>query len=92
MAAKKEASKKGPEKVIRVGLISASIWKNRGKSREGKEMDFYSTSLQRRYRDENGEWKTAASFGVMDLPRAVLTLQKAFEYLIMKEKDDKKAK
>ena len=68
MAAKKEASKKGPEKVIRVGAISATIWKNKAKTSAGKDTTFYSTSLQRGYRDEKGQWKTATSFGVRDLP------------------------
>ena len=61
-------------KHIRAGGIVATVWKN---VNDGKES--LSVSLQKNYKDRNGEWKTTHSFRQNDLPKALLVLQKAFE-------------
>jgi hypothetical protein len=63
---------------IRVGGVEATVWKNRVGDR-----DTFSVTLQRNYKDRNGEWKTTHSFRQHDLPKALLALQKAFEHLSM---------
>ena len=42
-------------------------------------------NLQRRYADKDGVWKSTDSLRVNDLPKAVLVLQKAYEYLVLRE-------
>lgn len=61
---------------IRVGGIEATVWKNT----VGENVS-YSVTLQRNYKDKNGEWKTTYSLRQNDLPKALLALQKAFEHV-----------
>lgn len=72
-----------PEKVFRIGRCSASVFKNLVEPKEegGQRRTVRSVNLQRRYKDDDGEWKTATSFGLSDLPCAVRALQLAQEYV-----------
>ncbi len=74
-----------PEKRFSTGALVASVWENQGKSKSGEDVSFKTVSLQRRYMDKNGEWQSSSSLRLNDLPKASLVLQKAFEYLVMKE-------
>ena len=65
-----------PEKTFRVGLCSASVFRNSGSG--GKS--YLTVSVQRRYRD-NGEWKSATNFGLAELPQVVRALQLAQEFV-----------
>jgi len=77
-----------PEKKFSTGVISATIWKNAGTSKKGDPVEFRTISLQRRYTDEKGEWKSTSSLRINDLPKASLVLNKAYEYLVLKEQAD----
>jgi hypothetical protein len=70
-----------PETHFRAGPISATVWKN-----EVGEVSFSSVSLERRYKDKDGSWKSTKALRVNDLPKAALVLNKAYEHLVMKEK------
>jgi len=74
-----------PEKRFSTGAISAAVWQNQGKSKEGEAVSFRTVSLQRRYKDKEGNWQSSSSLRVNDLPRASLVLQKAYEFLVLKE-------
>lgn len=74
-----------PEKKFSTGALSATIWQNQGKSKEGQDISYKTVTFQRRYRDPNGEWQTANSLRINDLPKVSLILQKAYEYIVMKE-------
>ena len=41
-----------------------------------------SVSLQRTYKDKDGNFQHATSFGANDMPKAVLALTKAYDYLV----------
>jgi len=76
-----------PEKKIRAGAISATIWNNEAVNPKG-ELNFYSTiSIERSYKDKEGKWQYTNSMRLSDLPKAALVLNKAYEYLIFKEKE-----
>ena len=80
-----ERPKNQPEKKIRAGAIAATIWKNEV-SGNGKDKEFYySVSLDRSYKDKSGEWKRTGTLRPMDLPKAVLILNKAYEYLTLEK-------
>ena len=81
-------TKNVPEKKFSTGVITATVWQNAGKSRDGEAISYRTVSLQRRYKDKNGVWQSANSMRVNDLPRASLVLQKAFEYLVIRETHD----
>ena len=74
-----------PEKKFSTGVVTATIWQNSGKGRNGEIVGYRTVSLQRRYKDKNGVWQTANSLRVNDLPKAALVLQKAYEYLVLRE-------
>ncbi|HLD58661.1 MAG TPA: hypothetical protein VI977_03410 [archaeon] len=70
-----------PIKKFKAGAIQVAIWEN-----ETKEGGKYNTvSFDKRYKDKNDEWKTSGSLQMNDLPKAILALQRAFEYLAFKD-------
>ena len=71
-----------PEKKFRAGGISATVWKNPSKRKDGSVGAFRTISLERSYKDKNNAWQTTNSFRINDLPRAELVLRQAFEYAI----------
>lgn len=73
------------EKKFSTGVISATVWKNKGTDKEGKETEFRTISIDRRYQDKNEEWKSTSSMRINDLPKIVLVANKAYEYLVLKE-------
>ena len=68
-----------PEKVFRIGYVSASIFENEIKTDDGKRA-VRNVNLQRRYKDGD-EWKSASTFGLGDMPCAVRVLQLAQQYV-----------
>ncbi|MBI2656245.1 hypothetical protein HYX03_00720 [Candidatus Woesearchaeota archaeon] len=80
-------SRNVPEKKFSTGVITATVWQNAGKGRNGEVVSYRTVSLQRRYKDKNGVWQSANSFRVNDLPKASLVLQKAYEYLVLREQE-----
>ena len=76
-----------PEKRFSTGAVNATVWQNQGKGKNGEIVGYRTVSLQRRYKDRNGVWQSANSLRVNDLPRASLVLQKAFEYLVIREQE-----
>lgn len=73
-----------PEKKFSTGVISATVWRNVGTGKNGA-VEYNTVTLQRRYTDKDGKWKSTSSLRVNDLPKATLVLQKAYEYLVLKE-------
>ena len=69
-----------PEITFRHGGCNASVFVNEYQRGE-KTFQVRTVSFQRRYRDKNGEWQTANSLNVNDIPKAMLVLHKAYEYL-----------
>jgi len=73
-------NKKYPVHKFAVGGIQVAIWENEAKS--GRV--FNTISIERRYK-VGEEWKSTNSLRTSDLPKASLALQKAFEYISLKE-------
>jgi len=73
-----------PEKVFKIGAVRASIFRN-AIERQGKQVMLPKVVLEVRYRDKSGQWKGTNSLSLNELPKAVLALQKAFEYLSEKK-------
>ncbi len=76
-----------PEKKFRAGAISATIWKNTAKGKNGEPVEFRTISLQRAYKDKDDKWQHTNSMRLNDLPRATMVLNKAYEYLLLKDND-----
>ena len=76
-----QKSPSAPEKKIRAGAISATIWKNDVLEKPGTT--FFSVVLERSYKDKEGNWQKTNSLRTMDVPKACVVLQKAYEYLVL---------
>ena len=74
-----------PEKKFRAGAVSATIWKNTAENKEGSEVEYKTISIERNYTDKEGKWQSTNSFRINDLPKAKVVLEKAYEYLVLKE-------
>lgn len=78
-----------PEKKFSTGAISATIWKNNGTNKKtGEEIEYRTVSLQRRYKDKEGNWQTSNSLRINDLPKASLVLNKAYEFVVLREQQE----
>lgn len=73
-----------PERKIKVGCITATIWKN-AKEINGEIKELRNIKLEKRYKANDGSWKSTNSFYTDELPKAIMALSKAFSELTMKE-------
>ena len=78
---------KRPEKVFRVGFVSASIFTHDVESDDGKRT-MRSVSLQKRYLDGQ-EAKFTSSFNLAELPQAIRCLELAQQYVEGREAEVK---
>ena len=81
----KETGSNLPEKKFKAGAISATIWQNKGQNKQGEEIGYQTISLERNYMDKEGKWQGTNSLRVNDLPKAMIVVQKAYEYLVLNE-------
>ncbi|MBT3463553.1 hypothetical protein HN789_04625 [archaeon] len=81
------SEKNTPEKKFRAGAVSATIWKNET-IKDNKVVDYRTISFTRNYQDANGEWNTTSSLRINDLPKARLVIDKAYEYLMLKQENN----
>jgi len=70
-----------PEKTFKVGAVRASIFRNIIE-KNGQTIPLPKVVLEVRYKDKTGQWNGTNSLSLNDLPKAILALQKAFEYLM----------
>jgi len=74
-----------PEKRFSAGALFVTVWNNVNIDDSGKESSYRTISFERRYKDKNGEWKSTNSLRLNDIPKATLVLNKAYEYILLKE-------
>ena len=74
-----------PEKSFRCGSCDAAVFENEITAGR-KTIKVKKVSFQKRYKDANGDWKNTNSLDVNDLPKAILALTKAYEYLVLSDK------
>ena len=78
-----------PEMTFRAGAISATVWKNTIVRKDGSPADIMSVTFKRSYKDkETDQWKETNSLRTMDLPKATVVLNKAYEYLVLNGQGD----
>jgi len=79
------------ETVFKVGAVRASIFRNIIQ-KNGRTIPLPKVVIEVRYKDKTGQWNGTNSLSLNDLPKAILALQKAFEYLMEHKKSWKKQK
>ena len=70
-----------PLKKFRAGQVSCALWENEVMM-NGKAVTLLKATIERRYKDKNGDWKSGNSFGRNEIPLVKYCLDKAFETMI----------
>lgn len=70
-----------PVAKFRAGQVSCAVWEN-DVATSDKTVTVFKTTLERRYKDGEGKWRSSGSLSRNELPLAMYCLQKAFEYVI----------
>ena len=78
---------KRPETSFKMGGVRAAIWKRTGQTKNGGTFESRRVVLDRAFKDAQGQWQNTGSLDMNDLPKAIWTLQKAYEYLGLKHRD-----
>lgn len=73
-----------PIEKIRVGAVTATIWKNTVK-KDNKTFENYSIGVSRSYKNKDGEWKETNSYAPSDLPKLGLAIAKAYDFILSKK-------
>ena len=73
-----------PLKKISAGQVSAALWENEIKV-NGQTKTVLKASIQRRFKDRDGTWKSTTSFSRNEIPLAIYCLEKAFEAMLGEE-------
>ena len=72
---------KGPLMKFRAGAISCALWESEANI-NGQMKTMLKATVERRYKDANGQWKSSKSFGRNELPLVQFCLSKAFETML----------
>ena len=79
---------KKPIAKYKSGSIECSVWENAIDTPTGKAVVLKAT-VERRYRQVNGNWASTNSYGKTDLPQVIFCLQRAYAEII--DRDNTKA-
>ena len=71
-----------PEKKFRCGAVEAAVFVNEIE-KGGKTFTLKKVSIQKRYRDADGNWNSTNSYDANDLPKLRLVADEAYRYLAM---------
>ncbi len=69
-----------PKAKFSIGQIQVAIWENQS----GEGIPRHSIRLTKRYKDGE-DWKSTNSLNINDLPKAILALNKAYEFVLLKD-------
>ena len=73
-----------PEISFKCGSCETAVFENEI-TKDGKKIAMKKVSFQKRYKNPDGGWKTTYSLDTNDIPKAILALSKAYEYLILSD-------
>jgi hypothetical protein len=70
------------------GQVSAALWENLVTTKTGKQVTMLKATVERRYKDRDGQWKSSNSFSRNEIPLAIYCMQKCFEHIIGAQQDE----
>lgn len=73
-----------PLKKISAGPVSAALGENEIKV-NGQNKTVLKASIQKRFKERDGSWKSTTSFSRNEIPLAIYCLKKAFEAMLGEE-------
>ena len=71
-----------PLKTFRAGQVSCAVWENEIMAKDGRKVQMLKATVERRYKDRNGKWKSGNSFSRNEIPLVKYCLDKAFEVML----------
>ncbi len=71
-----------PEMKTSAGSVSCALWENVTTTADGKRIPLLSASIERRFKDSSGVWKSVNSYNRNELPQAIWCLLQAYGYMI----------
>ncbi|MCP4317904.1 MAG: hypothetical protein GY789_18250 [Hyphomicrobiales bacterium] len=74
-----------PVHKARIGLLQMAVWENERDMESGGTRTFRTVTLERSYRDKNGNWKSTSQLNVEDLGGAIKLLEDAFNHAIVRD-------
>lgn len=79
-----------PKVKFAAGSVSAAVWENEVTTKNDKQVTLLKTTIERRYKDQDGNWKSSGSFSRSEIPLAIYCLAKSFEAMITTDKGNLK--
>ena len=76
-----------PVAKFKAGQVSSAVWKNEIQVK-GVAVEILKATVQRRYKDRDGNWQSSGSFSRNEIPLAIHCLQKAFEKIIETQQEE----
>jgi hypothetical protein len=70
-----------PEKSFKAGAVRAAIWTNPRRNRDGQLFYSRKVIVDRTYKDGSGNFQHTSGLEPNDIPKAILVLNKAYDYL-----------
>ena len=70
-----------PVATFRYGNVSAAVFSNQVKTKDGKTFDVHNTSIRRSYRKTDGTWGHVSTLRKNDLPAAAFALMQCSHFL-----------
>ena len=70
-----------PVAKFRAGQVASAVWENEVEIK-GRTVTILKATVQRRYKDKDGNWQSSGSFSRNEIPLAIHCLQKAFEKIV----------
>ena len=70
-----------PVKKFSAGSVSCALWENEA-TVDGRKVSLLKATVERRYKDRDGTWKSSGSFSRNEIPLAVFCLLKAFAAMV----------
>jgi hypothetical protein len=65
---------------FKCGSVEAAIFENKG-AKNGRTFTVRKAVLQRNYLDKNDTWQSTSSLDINDIPKAMLVLSKAYDFM-----------
>jgi hypothetical protein len=78
---------KQPLAKFRAGSVSAALWENEA-TINGQKRTLLKATVERRYKTEDGSWKSSNSFSRNEIPLAIFCLARAFDKIVGEEQNN----
>ena len=79
---------KAPVKKFSAGSIACALWENEISTPDGRKARVLKATVERRYKDKDGTWKSSGSFSRNEIPLVQYVLGQAFEAMVEEGKEE----